>query len=182
MHHIRTLICTISLIALTKPALATEARELQISRLGDTELACGELSQEALLMRDIISTTQDIKSSSKWKSRGIGVAGAVGSLLIGTATGGIGIAAAGYILDYTTNEKSEDAESVQNTAQQRRALMMGIYNAKGCEGPLEHALQDGTHEKDIIDKMIPNLAAIEPAAGENAGDHGYYAAKPRYNE
>ena len=154
-----------------------EAVDLKISRQGDLELNCGQLSQEAVLMREIITTTQDIKDDSKIKSRGIGVASAVGSLLIGTATAGIGFAAAGYMLDYSTNETADSADSVQDIAQQRRSLMMGIYNAKGCEGPMDHAMQDNLPQERAI-----QIAAVEPAAGDNSKDTPPVRQKPAYNE
>ena len=140
-------------------ALLMKAMDLQVSRVGDTEMSCGSLSQEAMVMRDIIGTTQDIKNESQMQSHGISAVGAVGSFVIGTVTGGIGLAAAGMLLDHNIDQKSEQADSVQDLAKQRRSLMVGIYNAKGCFGPVEHAMND---PKDL--KLV-NLAAIEPAAG-----------------
>ncbi|GJL85162.1 MAG: hypothetical protein DHS20C02_09370 [Micavibrio sp.] len=167
---------TLSLLLYSAPASANdplEAHRLQVSRLGDTELSCGALSQEAALMRDIIDTTQDIQDSSEMKSHGINAAAGVGGFLIGTVTGGIGFAAAGFLLDQSTKDDASEADSVQDTAQQRRSLMMGIYNAKGCLGPIEHAMQDRVTQE----KQETRLAAIETQAGKEKEPR-----KPRYNE
>lgn len=155
----------LSLLALShSPAGAVEALELQVSRVGDLELSCGQLSREAELMRDIITTTEDIKDDTKMKSRGAAVAGAAASFLVGTVTGGVGVAAAGFLIDHQINEKAEDADSVQDIAEQRRTLMVGIYNAKGCSGPIDHVMQDNTHQPD--DSLLDfDMAAVAPAAG-----------------
>lgn len=122
-------------------------------------MGCGQISQEAVLMRDIIITTEDIKDGSKFRNRGITAAGAIGSFLVGTATGGIGIAAAGMLLKNATESTKEEADHIQDIAEQRRSFMVGIYHAKGCEGPLEHAM---------LEELEPyiSVASVEPAAGE----------------
>ncbi len=167
----------LSLLLYSAPASANEqleVLELQVSRIGDTELGCGALSQEAAVMRDIIDTTQDIQNSSKIKSHGINAAAGVGGFLIGTVTGGIGFAAAGFLLDQSTKDNASEADGVQDIAQQRRSLMMGIYNAKGCLGPIEHVMQDQVTREDEETR----LAAIETEAGDDQSE----PRKPRYNE
>ncbi len=139
---------------------ADSSNDLQISRIGDLELSCGQLSEEAVNMRDLIYSTQDIKDDSKLKSHGISAAGALGSLLIGTATGGIGLAAAGFLMEQGVSNTADKAEDIQDVAQQRRSLMMGVFNAKGCYGPIEHAMQD-----PIPFDPLERLAAIEASAG-----------------
>jgi hypothetical protein len=174
-----------SLLGFSASAYAAEAVELQVSRIGDVELSCGALSQEALLMRDIITTTEDIQDDSEIKGHGITAAGAVGSFLIGTATGGVGLAAAGFLLNRVNEEKADEALSVQEIAQQRRALMVGIFNAKGCKGPVNHVMQDGTNRPD---GQIIEIASVEPAGGEPHGAvrRGEYRAvatqQPDYND
>jgi len=164
--------CVAFILILTFPAYGADmVQELKISRLGDVEMGCGALSQEAALMRDIIITTQDIKEDSELKGHGITAAGAVGSFLVGSVTGGIGLAAAGFLLDRQVEEESENADSVQDIAEQRRSLMTGIYNAKGCFGPVDHALQDGI-ERQPGDTRF---ASMEPSAGDPDDE-------PHYNE
>ena len=137
------------------------AEDLSISKIGDTELSCGGLSSEAGNMRDIIFTTQDIKDSARMQSHGITAAGALGSFLVGTVTGGVGLAVGGFLLDQNVGKTEREADALQDTAAQRRTLMMGIFNAKGCEGPLEHAMQN----PEIFDPL-GNIAAIETSAGD----------------
>lgn len=147
--------------------------DFTISKIGDTELSCGALSTEAQNMRDIIYIMEDEKTSSKLKSHGVTAAGAVGSLLIGTATGGVGLALGGFLLDQNFKDNKEKADEFQDIAEQRRTLMMGIFNAKGCEGPIEHAMQNPA-------KFDPTdlIAAIEPAGGQT-----YYSERrKRYND
>lgn len=170
-----TTLCVLSIITThTLPAFAVEAVELKISRLGDVNMSCGQLSQEAALMRDIISTTEDIKDKNDLRGNGITAAGAIGSFLVGSVTGGVGLAAAGFLLKNETNEKKEEADDVQDIAEQRRSLMIGIYNAKGCQGPVEHAMRNVTQPEPGHTDL--SYAAIEPASGDKTGE------KPRYNQ
>lgn len=120
----------------------TERAPPQISRKGDLELSCNALSSEAANMREIISNTQNIKDNAEIKSHGVTAAGAVGSFLIGSVTGGIGLAVGGFLIDHNIDEHSDKADEVQDIAEQRRTLMVGIHNAKGCFGPIEHAMQN----------------------------------------
>lgn len=150
-----------------------EVQELQVSRVGDLDMGCGQLSREAELMRDIITTTEDIKDETKMTSRGAAVAGAAASFLVGTVTGGVGLAAAGFLIDHQINERGEDADGVQDIAEQRRILMMGIYNAKGCAGPIEHVMQDGRTGKDDDGLLGFDVAGIEPAAGDESPSFHY---------
>jgi len=142
-------------------ASPVKAKELTVSREGDLGLACGALSQEAALMRDIVSVTQGLQERAENRSRGVEAAGAVGSLLIGSVTGGLGLAAAGYFAKSAMDDNYDSAESVQDLAAQRRSFMMGIYNAKGCYGPIEHVMH-------IPEAQAQDIANIEPAAGEPA--------------
>ncbi len=174
-------LCTLSILAHAFPAIAEntitpESLELKVSRIGDLEMSCGELSQEALLMKDIVNTTQDIKDESELQKHGITAAGAVGSFLVGTFTGGIGLAAAGFLLDHNVDGKSEYADSVQDIAEQRRTLMLGIHHAKGCYGPTEHTMLDNNDTPKPLE-----LASIEPASGDEESSY-QENQKPHYNE
>ena len=71
-------------------------------------------------------------------------------------------------------EKKENADEIQDIAEQRRTLMMGIYNAKGCFGPIEHAMQN-PEDFDAID----SIKKIEISAGESK----YHSdIRRRYND
>ncbi len=158
----------------------SDVQILEINKRGDIELSCNSLSQEAVLMRDIIATTQDIKNGAKMNGRGIGVIGAIGGLVIGTATGGVGLAAAGLLANHLNDEKNDKADNIQDIAAQRRTFMVGIYNAKGCYGPIEHAMniQEPVAIDDASEEVSAHLASIMPASGPQ-----YYAERRgRYNE
>lgn len=146
------------------------AREFTVSRVGDLEKSCEGLLQESALMNDIIATTQDIKDTAENQSHGVTAAGAVGSLLIGTMTGGIGLAVGGLLLDHNIDAKAENADQVQDIAEQRRSLMTGIYVAKGCPPlPPPEATKNAANDADIYGP--PNyadansLATLEASAG-----------------
>lgn len=139
----------ISLFTIIPATSASEYKEIEtirVSEQGDLEKSCNALSREALHMRETIHAMQHIKDTSEMQSHGITAAGAVGSFLIGSVTGGIGLAVGGLLLDYNVGENEEAADDVQDIAKQRRTLMTGIYNAKGCFGPIEHAMQDPKDE------------------------------------
>ena len=148
----------------TKSALANSAPDIQVSREGDVALSCNQLSNEASYMRDIIEHAQGITKDSKMAGAGINVVKAIGGFLIGSATGGIGVVAAGFLLGEAAGNRAEEATEIQNLAEQRHSFMRGIYIAKSCEGPF----QTLPAEPAPID-----IAAIEPAGGSK---------KPRYNE
>ncbi len=97
-------------------------------------------------MNDMIAAAQDIQDSSRMTGTGIGVAKTVGSYLVGSLGGALGILAAGYIVGEATDNSGEDAAALQDKAEKRRSFILGIYNARGCQGPVK-------------------LAEIEPAAG-----------------
>jgi hypothetical protein len=156
-----------ALVFQSSVALATETPPFSINQEGDMNMSCGALSHEALEMRRIIETTQTVKNKADMTDRGITAAGALGSFIVGTVTGGVGIAAAGFLMTEANSEKEEKADTVQDIAEQRRSFMVGVYNAKGCYGPIEHVMQD-TPSKDIA------VASIETAAGA--------PTQPRYND
>lgn len=174
--HLILTACTLCLLCPSGAATADDVLKLQVSRPGDVEMACGALSQEAVLMRDIINTTEDIKDDSKLKNHGISAAAGIGSFLVGSATGGIGFAAAGLLLKNATNNTKDEADHIQDIAEQRRSFMIGVYNAKGCKGPIDHALQDNVEGNDDITQM----AAVEPASGDENEPH--VRKEPTYNQ
>lgn len=163
------------------PAFAVDAvkgKNLRFSQFGDTELSCGALSREALRMRDIIVRKDNDRKNAEMREHGITAAAGIGSFLIGTATGGIGFAAAGFIAAEANEDDAEKAEAVQDLAEQRRSLMIGIFNAKGCAGPINH----------VVEPILPyekrepeahKLNGIEPAGGRHAFDH---TSNRRYND
>ncbi len=106
--------------------------------------------------------------------RGIGVLGTAASYLVGTVTGGLSIAAAGFVASHASERKGDDADALQDAAEQRRAIMAGIFRAKKCVGPMEAALNDPPPVNDL------DLARIAPAAGEEIAGP-FLPRQNRYN-
>ena len=144
--------------------------ELQISKPGDLELSCNALTAEALNMSQVILTTQNVKDNSDIKSHGVTAAGAVGSFLIGSVTGGIGLAVGGFLVNHNIEEHSDQADQIQDFAEQRRTLMVGIHNAKGCYGPIEHVMQ------------TPKESATIKQIALNTHDQYQASLQNRYND
>lgn len=166
MKVIKTLTLASAILStLATPALATDPisygsdidslKTLQISKPGDLELSCQQLSVEAENMAQVIHTTQDVKNNSDMKSTGVTAAGAIGSFLIGSATGGIGLAVGGFLMNQGIEDRKDRADEMQDIAEQRRTLMMGIFNAKECFGPIEHAMRN-PEEFDPLRKIALN--------------------------
>ena len=138
------------------------AADFQISQAGDLEMNCHEISQEVIAMEAIIAEAKVMENSTNVTETGVTVAKTVGSYLVGSLAGGLGILAAGYIVNEATDDREETAIALQDTAAQRRSFMQGIYNARGCMGPLE-------------------LASIAPAAGDEDEKTEQKPRVPRYN-
>ncbi len=147
---------------------------IPVIRDGDVDMTCEQLWKEAFLMRSIIAQTRTTQHDSKMTGRGIGVVGTAASYLVGTVTGGLSIAAAGLVAGAVNSDKSEDAELIQETAQQRRAMIAGIFAAKKCQGPIEEAFSE---PRIAPENNTANIANISPAAGDPER-----LAKPRYNQ
>ena len=136
---------------------------LAINQPDDIDLSCEEISQEVSNMQTLINEALDAQDNGNMTKRGMGVVETVGTYAVGTLGGAIGIMAAGFIVSQAANGRVEDAENIIDAAGQRRSFMAGIYNVKGCTGPLE-------------------LADIEPASGQEKGANTAYQRKPRYND
>ncbi|MCC7305273.1 MAG: hypothetical protein IT558_03325 [Alphaproteobacteria bacterium] len=137
--------------------------KFEAARRGDVDKTCMELSNEAFAMQKIIARTQEKRDESELKTKGIGIAGTAASFLVGTMTGGIGFAAAGYMANHEIGKEEQRAEEIQDLARQRRGLMVGIFKAKDCNGPIEQAMSD---PKPMA--PVEKLATMAPAAGEKS--------------
>lgn len=138
-----------------------------VSHKSDLMLSCQQLRTEASDMLRIISDTENVKDRSTIQSHGISAAGAVGSFLIGSVTGGIGLAAAGLMLDHNVTETKDDADEVQDIAEQRRTWLKGLYTAQACDGPFEPPAAEAKIKEIAKHKStIEKLASIETAAGD----------------
>lgn len=112
-----------------------QALELQIVQHGDMQLSCAGLIAEGRDMTKIMTLSEKQMDTSQMQEKGIGVAGAIGSFLVGSVTGGIGLAAAGFLAKGIPQENAEEADKFRDIAAQRRSVMMGIYKAKQCPQP-----------------------------------------------
>jgi hypothetical protein len=166
MKYTLSLLACVSLTSLNASAAqAVDAKPLEISRIGDLELSCGELAQEAQTMSDIINTTEDIKDRRELQGKGVTAVGAVASFLVGTVTGGVGLAAAGFLAERQLENREDEADQVQDIAEQRRSLMMGIYNAKGCLGPVNPEIMRKPQHAGNTNSRVRDLDRIETASG-----------------
>lgn len=152
-------------LAVSSHAMAADAANamLAINQVGDIDLTCEEISQEVNDMQDLIQEALNDQDNGNMTKRGMGVVETVGTYAVGSLGGAIGIMAAGLVVSHAANDRVEDAENIIDAAAQRRSFMAGIYNVKGCTGPLD-------------------LADIEPAAGHEKGADASYERKPRYND
>lgn len=153
-------------------AYAADPYALQVAKTGDLEMSCAQLKQEAILMRDIIQTTEDLKSDASLNGHAVTAVGAIGSFLIGSVTGGVGLAAAGFLANQQVEGSADDAQDVQSIAQQRRALMVGIHKAKACDNDINIAMTP-VRQKSALDLSAHRLASIEPASGVSVSDKNY---------
>jgi hypothetical protein len=140
--------------------------EFVVTRKDDLMLSCKELRKEVAVMGSIISDTQNVKDVSKMQSRGISAAGAVGSFLVGTVTGGIGLAVGGLMLDHNVSENKDNADEIQDIAEQRRTWIKGLYTAQACEGPIETPEQEKALKNVNAHTQLEKLAKIEAASGK----------------
>lgn len=170
-------ICFLCIIALPLAAQASaQSPRFTVSRLGDVEKSCHALSEEGSRMNAIINGYQDVRDDSKMQSQGISAAGAAGSFLVGTLTGGIGLAAAGFAIKENVQQKADRAENIQDIAEQRRALMVGIFDAKGCYGPFAMIPESQRRERyaaaSALNKIQPGGSGKAPAIRQKqTGDY-----------
>lgn len=162
----RKKILAISLVTvffLPQSVLANDQSGFDIIRTGDTELTCNQISTEITSMESVIVKSLEEQRDGEMTSTGVGVAKTVGGLLVGSLGGVLGIMAAGHLAAEAADDKVEEAAAEENAAAQRRSFMIGIYNAKGCQGPLQPGF---------------DVAALEPAAGD---DEPHAPVSPHYN-
>lgn len=125
---------------------------MRITQPGDSKLNCLSISSEISEMDTIILEAEEKKRNTRVAGTGFGVAQTVGSFMVGSLGGVLGIFAAGAIIDNAADNKVEKVQEIQNAAAQRRSLMAALYDTRECFGPLAQ-----------------EMALIEPAAGEEIG-------------
>ncbi|MBU0859678.1 MAG: hypothetical protein KJ667_07050 [Alphaproteobacteria bacterium] len=152
---------------------------LEVSMPGDDRLDCTEISREIGHMESVVFDSDASQRAAENTGTGISIVKAIGGFLIGSVPGAIGVMAAGHVAGEAAEGKAENAEVMEDIAAQRRSLMIGMYNAKGCKGPIHstRAVRDAAID---VDKFSP--AAIEPAAGRSAKGYVLQAHKVKYND
>ncbi len=165
MKRTLTIATCIALLSFQAPlSYAMDMTDLNINKVGDIEMSCNQISREISSMEKTMFSTQEMQKNSHMANTGVGVVKTVGSYLVGSLGGALGILAAGYLVSEATGSKAEDASVLHDAATQRRSFMAGIYNAKECIGPL-------------------TMASIEPAAGKKMlAPKKHPSRKPRYND
>jgi hypothetical protein len=156
----RFAIAPIAALALLAGASSAHAEKLQVSMQNDHNMNCPAISREIETMETVIRYSDEVQDDAEDTGTGITVAKAVGGFLVGSIPGAIGVMAVGGIAGEVAEQKAEDAAALQDIAEQRRSLMIGMFNAKNCIGPVRAAQLE--RRRDRI------LAAIEPAAGPSA--------------
>ena len=144
------------------------APRLQVSMAGDTLLDCTGISNEIVYMESIMTSSDEIQRSAENKGTGISIAKAIGGFLVGSVPGALGVMAVGHVAGEAAEGEAEDAEQLENIAALRRSLMVGMYNAKGCKGPIysQRAIRSAAIETPAPEPFpAVDPAHIEPAAG-----------------
>lgn len=179
----------------TSAAGTTSAPAMDIVMPGDDALDCAGIRKQIGLMEDMIVSSNETQKSAQNTGTGISIAKAIGGFLIGSIPGAIGVMAAGHVAGEAAENKAETAEEHEDIAGQRRSMMIGMYNAKGCKGPIHsgRAMRNAAIPEDTAPRTQSTAtygqpesikrfdpAAIEPAAG----GQGYKidAHKVRYND
>lgn len=180
------------------PAHKPAPPQLQIFMPGDDVLDCAGIRQHIASMEEMIVSSDQEQRAAQNTGTGISIAKAIGGFLIGSIPGAIGVMAAGHVASEAAEGKADVAEAREDIAGQRRSMMIGMYNAKGCTGPIHSGRavrnaaipedwngnaraggsQAGYGQPENVNRFDP--AAIEPAAG----GRGYKveAHKVEYND
>lgn len=135
----------------------------------DVGMSCAQIADEVVKLDRIIRNARDAQVRSHNTSTGVSVAKTVGSLLVGSLGGVVGIVAVGALAGEAAEMSGERAAETEEDAEERQHRLAGIFEGKACEGEL--AL---TEERDPATKA----ARIEPASGAAA----YPVRKSHFNE
>ncbi len=189
-------LCTLSLSLLTVEAISTAqadkyadqkpAREIEAEDARkaaeelareraeirkDVALSCDQIADEVVRLDRVIRNARETQISSSQAGTGVSVARTVGSLLIGSLGGVVGIVAVGALAGEAAESSGEKAAMIEENAEERQNRLAGVFDGKGCEGTL--ALT-GEPEHD----PVAQATRTEPASGTTARP----VNKPRYNE
>lgn len=145
--------------------LAAERAEIK----NNVGMSCDQIADEVVRLDRTIRAARLSQSESRNAGTGVSVAKTVGSLLVGSLGGVVGIVAVGALAGEAVEVRAEKAALVEEKSEERQNRLAGIFDGKGCEGALALTGDSGPSSDDDIPR-------IEPAAGAAP------ALKPRYNQ
>jgi hypothetical protein len=150
------------------PPAPLPAPRLQVAMPGDSLLDCTGISNEIVYMESVMTNSDEIQRQAENKGTGISIVKAVGGFLVGSVPGALGVMAVGHVAGEAAEGEAEDAAQLENIAALRRSMMVGMYNAKGCKGPIysQRAIRSAAIETPEPAPMAAvDAAHVEPAAG-----------------
>ncbi|MFN3828027.1 MAG: hypothetical protein ACK4NR_10445 [Micavibrio sp.] len=158
-----------SVLAFAADSYATETGEITAEAKNDVALSCDQIANEVVVLDRTIRTARDKKDSSDRAGTGVNVAQTVGSLLVGSLGGVVGIAAVGLLAGEAADEAGDDAAAIEEKAEERQNRLAGVFEGKGCEGELALTPEAEDKEEDV--------SQLEPASGTPTAPR-----RPRYND
>lgn len=167
------LLAGVACLALASPSMAQSPKIID-DKTADLKMSCDQIAHEVVELDKVIVESREIQKKSNNADTGVTVAQTVGSVLIGSLGGVLGLAAAGALASGAAEDAGDDAAALEEKAEERQNRLAGLFDGKGCEGELALTRD---HEDDAPDD-------IEPAAGEaTAGSTAVKTPRrPRYND
>jgi len=154
--------------AATVPPLP--AQKPALTNRSPAAMSCADIKHAVAATDDMILKADGDQDNSEHTRTGINVAKTVGSFLVGSVGGVVGIMAAGHFMSDAASDRAENAEEAEQTAREQRSRLEGIYMAKECAGNLP-ALPD--YER--------TASATEPSSGARKEEAGQVTLS-RYNQ
>lgn len=167
------LLAGVACLALASPSMAQSPKIID-DKTADLKMSCDQIAHEVVELDKVIVESREIQKKSNNADTGVTVAQTVGSVLIGSLGGVLGLAAAGALASGAAEDAGDDAAALEEKAEERQNRLAGLFDGKGCEGELALTRDQ---EDDAPDD-------IEPAAGEaTAGSAAVKTPRrPRYND
>ncbi len=160
------LIATFAAAGIALAASTAHAQTLQISYPADASMSCEQISAEMVRMDQMMSASNSSIASAEAGALGAETAASVGvnAALYSGALGrvpGLGLfanAAAGQARKAAQDKAAREAQTIQ-VAQQRRAVMGGLFQGKSCGAPAATAVS-ATMTTTSASATAPNLLAV----------------------
>ena len=150
--------------------IAAELAEGDKLSHNDSDMTCEQIAHEVVELDRIIRTARETQQSSNNAGTGVTVAKTVGSILVGSLGGVVGIAAVGALAGEAAEDSGEKAAVIEENAEERQNRLAGVFDGKGCEGELALTGEEENEPEDP--------SKVEPSSGTAL----YKPKKPNYNE